>query len=125
MTEPTAVKLNDPRVVQLSNFLETAALSNGRIATVGPGASELLAQAILNWQQNMVYDRGSWITRADVENTPDFGEIEIRSIGNDEAFRLCHRPTGIVALAETRDQAWRELKARVREAAESEANDGE
>ncbi|MGR6579255.1 hypothetical protein ACT89R_01620 [Rhodococcus qingshengii] len=125
MTEPTAIRLDDPAVVQLANFLETAALSNGRIASVGPGASELLAQAVLNWQQNMVYERGSWITRADVENTPEFGEIEIRTIGNDEVFRLCHRPTGIVVLAETREQAWRQMKEQVRAAAESEANDGE
>lgn len=121
----TAIKLEDPRVIQLANFLETAALSNGRIANVGSGASQLLAQAVLNWQQNIVYDHGTWISRADVENTPDFGEIEVRVIGNDEAFRLCHRPTGIVTLAETRDQAWRELKDRVRAAAESEAPDGE
>lgn len=116
------IQLNDPRVQELTRFIETARLSDGRVLNVPVG--DRLAQAILNWQQNMVYDQGQWITRADLEHTPDLGgEVEIRTIGDNEAFRLMHRPTGIVALEETRDAAYRALKAKVRAALRDNENE--
>lgn len=119
------IRLDDPRVVDLGKFLQESKLSNGTVANIPGGVSELLAQAILHWQDNLVYDQGDWVSRSDIENTPGFGEIEIRTIGNEEAFRLCHRPTGIVALEETREAALRVLKSKVRAAAAKEATDGE
>lgn len=120
-------KLTDPAVQDLGSFLTAVPLSNGTVANLPGGQNGLtnhLAQAILNWQDNIVYDQGEWVTRFDIEATPDFGDIEIRSIGDDEAFRLMHRGTGIVALEETREAALRSLKHKVR-AHEREARDGD
>ena len=122
MPEPL-YKTTDPVVLDLGKFLEAVPLSNGTVANLPGGqngVTNVLAQAILNWQANIVYDQGEWVSRQDVENTPDFGEVEIRTIGQDEAFRLMHRATGIVALEETRDMAWRSLKNKVRAAARGE-----
>ncbi|OZC80177.1 hypothetical protein CH274_13145 [Rhodococcus sp. 06-418-5] len=116
MPEPK-FKATDPAVIDLGKFLEAAPLSNGTVANLPGGqngVTNVLAQAILNWQANVVYDQGEWVSRQDVENTPDFGEVEVRTIGQDEAYRLMHRATGIVALEETRDMAWRSLKEKVR-----------
>ncbi|OZC62159.1 hypothetical protein CH267_01040 [Rhodococcus sp. 06-621-2] len=122
---------SDPAVIDLGKFLEAAPLSNSTVANLPGGqngVTNLLAQAILNWQANIVFDQGEWVSRQDVENTPDFGEVEVRTIGAEEAFRLVHRETGIVALEETRDAAWRSLKQKVRAALRpggEESGDGE
>ncbi|WP_047888532.1 hypothetical protein [Rhodococcus sp. ARP2] len=114
--EPEAIPLSDPRVVQLGRFLQEAPVSNGGVAKIPEGQSELLAQAVLNWQDNLIYDGGQWLARAVVESSPEFGDVEIKSLGNDEAFRLVHRPTGITVIEETRRGAWAALTTKVREA---------
>lgn len=128
MTDKIEPKYNrgDPAVIDLGKFLEAAPLSNSTVANLPGGqngVTNLLAQAILNWQANIVFDQGEWISRQDVESTPEWGEVEIRTIGAEEAFRLVHRETGIVALEETRDAAWRSLKQKVRDAARRESEE--
>lgn len=114
MTEP--LMLTDPLVADLSAFLAQARLSDGRVFCIVPG--DRVAQAILNWQRDKVFDEieGDWIDRVDLAHTPDLGgDVEVKTIGAEEAFRLRHRQTGVVALEETREAAWRSLNRKVRE----------
>lgn len=106
--------LEDETVVELGKFLRAAPLSNGAVATVPAGQSELLAQAALNWLQNAVYEGGEWITRAELDYTPEFGEVEVTILGDDEAVKLRHRETGIIVLELDKPEAWASLKRRVR-----------
>jgi hypothetical protein len=120
MNEPVAdhFAIDDPSVVELGRFLQAAPLSNGAVANIPGGQSELLAQSVLNWFHNAVYEGGQWITRADLEATPEFGDVEVTILGDDEAVKLRHRETGIVALELTREEAWSALKDKVRKARE-------
>ncbi|MFI2216515.1 hypothetical protein ACH47B_06480 [Rhodococcus sp. NPDC019627] len=106
--------LEDETVVELGKFLRSAPLSNGGVATVPAGQSELLAQAALNWLQNAVFEGGEWITRAELDYTPEFGDVEVTILGDDEAVKLRHRETGIIALELDRPAAWATLKQKVR-----------
>ena len=117
--------LEDPTVLELGRFLRRARLSNGTEATIPAGMSELLAQAVVNWSANWVFDDGKWVTRADIEADPDFGDVEVTIIGDDEVVKLRHRVTGIVALAESKRDAWRELRAKVRAAGLKGGNSGD
>ena len=109
-------ELEDPTVLELGRFLRRARLANGTFATIPVGMSELLAQAVCNWFANWVFDDGRWVSRAAIEADPDFGDVEVTVIGDDEVVKLRHRVTGIVALAETKPDAWRELRDKVRAA---------
>lgn len=106
--------LDDENVAELGRFLQAARLSNGTVAQIPAGMSELVAQAVLNWFANQVFDDGQWITRADLENDPLFGEVEVTVLGDDEAVKLRHRTTGAVALGLTKPEAWRDLRDKVR-----------
>lgn len=119
-----AFTLDDETVVELGRFLRAAHLSNGSVAQIPGGQSELLAQACLNWLHNAVYEGGEWITRADLESTPEFGDVEVTILGDEEAVKLRHRRTGIVALELTKPEAWAALKKKVR-AAREVGHDGE
>jgi hypothetical protein len=116
----TAYGIGDPTVVRLGKFLRDTPLANGRRAPVPPGVSELLAQAICNYTQGLVYDldRQDWIALGDWEATPDLGDIQIEQIGG-EVVRMTHRVTGISVLGENHDDAWTQLKTRVRERTDS------
>ncbi|WP_037184827.1 hypothetical protein [Rhodococcoides fascians] len=111
--------LDDENTVELGRFLRAAPLSNGAVAQIPGGQSELLAQSVLNWLHNAVYEGGEWITRADLESTPEFGDVEVTILGDEEAVKLRHRRTGIVALELTKPEAWASLKDKVRKAREA------
>lgn len=110
----TAYELDDPAVVALARFLQAAPLSNG---TTTSGLSfemaSLLAQAVANWTQGLVWQDGDWIDRASFESLPDVGEVEITQIADGAVVKMVHRATGITALGESHDEAWRELKEKV------------
>lgn len=114
-------ELHDDNVVELGRFMQSARLSNGTIAGVPAGMSELLAQAVLNWFANRVFDDGVWVTRSDIESDPDFGEVEVTEYGEDgEVVKLRHRTTGVVALGTSKPEAWKQLKSKVRARANAE-----
>lgn len=123
-----AFTLEDDAVIELGRFLRSAPLSNGTAANIPGGMSELLAQAVLNWHANRVYDGQEWVTRAEIEASPEFGEVEVSKLGDDEAVKLRHRETGIVALDVDSAGAWRILTEKVRRArlaAREGGNDGD
>lgn len=121
---PDPFTLDDETVVEMGRFLRAAHLSNGSVAQIPAGQSELIAQACLNWLHNAVYEGGEWITRADLESTPEFGDVEVTILGDEEAVKLRHRRTGVVALELTKPEAWASLKQKVRAAREA-GNNGE
>lgn len=114
--------LEDETVVELGRFLRAAPASNGTVIGIPGGQSELVAEAVLNWLHNAVFEGGEWITRADLENTPDFGDVEVTVLGDDEAVKLRHRETGIIALELDKPTAWATLKQKVRAAREKDGN---
>lgn len=118
-------ELEDPNVLELGRFLRRCRLSNGTEAGIPAGMSELIAQAVLNWFANTVYDDGQWVTRADIDADPDFGEVEVTVLGDDEVVKLRHRETGVIALGLTKPDAWRELRTKVRAYRKGEHGDDE
>lgn len=114
MATRAAYALDDPTVEQLGRFLQAAPLSNG-VTTSGLGAdmARLLAQAVVNWAQGLVFSDGKWIERATFESLPDVGEVEIEELAGGQVVKMTHRATGITALGESHDQAWAELKRKV------------
>lgn len=123
MADP--LRRDDPAVLDLARFLEQARLADGKVVSIVP--AERIAQAILNWQRDLVFDEvsGEWIDRVDLAHTPDLGgDVEIKTIGDGEAFRLRHRPTGVVALEETREAAWKSLNRKVRAHLRTEEDHG-
>lgn len=107
-------ELDDPTVVALGRFLQAAPLSNGTTTSgLGPEIAALLAQAVTNWSQGLVFQDGSWIPRATFESLPDVGDVEITHIADGAVVKMVHRSTGTTALGESHDEAWMELKAKV------------
>lgn len=109
-----AYELDDPTVVALGRFLQAAPLSNG--TTTGGLSGEmaaLLAQAVANWAQGLVWQDGQWMPRAEFESLPDVGEVEIEKLADGQVVKMTHRTTGITALGESHDQAYTELKRKV------------
>lgn len=109
-----AYAVDDPTVTALGRFLQAAPLSNGTTTTgLGAELATLLAQAVVNYTQGLVWSDGQWIDRAVFESLPDVGEVEIEQLADGEVVRMRHRATGITALGESHDQAWQELRRKV------------
>ena len=109
-----AYALDDPTVQDLGRFLQSAPLSNGTTTTgLGADIATLLAQAVVNWSQGLVFQDGAWIERAVYERLPELGEVEIETLADGEVVKMRHRATGVTALGETHDEAWSELKRKV------------
>lgn len=108
--------LDDPWVVDLGTYMQDMPLSDGSRTRMFPGQVELVAQAILNWINGLVYDGGEWVPRAQIESVPDLGDVEITTLSDGIAVKMRHLPTGIVALGETAHDAWKELRRKVMEA---------
>ncbi|WP_458681961.1 hypothetical protein [Prescottella equi] len=106
-------ELDDPMVADLGQFLLSAPLSDGTRTRIPAGQSELVAQAILNWVNGLVYDDGEWAPRARFEVIQDFGEVEITTLSDGEAVKLRHLPTGVVALGADAPEAWKQLRIKV------------
>ena len=114
MTERKPYAVDDPTVRSLARFLEAAPLSDGRTTSgLASPTTDLLAQAIVNWSQGLVWSDGHWIERATYESTPDLGDIEIENIADGQVIRMTQRSTGISVLGETHDHAWAELRQKV------------
>ena len=115
MTDPYA--LEDQTVEALAKFLENTPLSNGGLAPIPSGISNLLAQAITNYSQGLVWDQDkrTWVQLAEWAKNPDLGDVDVRLIGEkpEQVVRMTHRVTGISVLAETTDDAWKLLKEKV------------
>ncbi|NKT72885.1 hypothetical protein GS875_05460, partial [Rhodococcus hoagii] len=92
------------------------ALSDGsRTRLYFPGQTELVAQAFLNWVNGHIFDDGEWVPRAQIESIPDFGEVEMTSLGDGAAVKMRHMPTGVVALGEDAHDALKTLRRKVME----------
>lgn len=112
--QPYAV--DDPAVAALGRFLQAAPLADGRTTTgLGSPTTDLLAQAVLNWLQGLVWVDGRWQPTAVWESTPDLGDIAVEEIADGRVVKISHRVTGLSALGETYDDAWTELKRKVRD----------
>ena len=106
--------VDDPTVVALGRFLQSAPLSNGTTTSgLGSDIAVLLAQAVCNWTRGLVFSDGQWIERSTFESLPDVGDVEIVSLADGQVVKMTHRSTGITALGESHDESWMELKRRV------------
>lgn len=115
--ERTPYELDDPTVTRLARFLSAAPLADGRTTTgLTSPTVDLLAQAVLNWIQGLVWsqDDADWIARAEFERLPDVGEVEVEEIAGGEVVRMTHRASGLSALGQTHNEAWAELRWKVR-----------
>lgn len=114
MTDRKPYAIDDPTVRALARFLEAAPLADGRTTSgLASPTTDLLAQAIVNWSQGLVWQDGKWGERTQWESTPDYGDIEIEQLADGQVVRITHRSTGISALGETHDEAWQDLKRKV------------
>lgn len=108
---------DDPTVEGLARFLENTPLSNGARAPIPPGISGLLAQAICNYTQGVVWDTDNhrWTDLTEWSRNPEIGDVDVKLIGNppDQVVRMTHRITNISVLAEDHETAWRLLKQKV------------
>lgn len=116
-------ELDDPMVEGMGRFLRDAPLSNGTLARIPAGHSELVAQAALNWLNLRVWDGGEWAPRAQIEAVPDFGDVEMTTLSDGEAVKLRHIPTGEVALGANAHEAWTALRRKVMEVSGAEGSD--
>ena len=109
--------IDDPTVEALAKFIENTPLSNGAYAPLPPGISNLVAQAICNYTQGVVWDREKrgWADLNDWAKNPEIGDVDVTLIGEepDRVVRMTHRVSGISVLAETPDEAWQLLKQKV------------
>ncbi|GAC71044.1 hypothetical protein [Gordonia soli] len=117
MTEekPKAYALDDPTVVRLGAFLRNTPLTNGQFAPIPDPLSEYVAQAVVNYTQGLVWsgETEQYIALGDWESTPDMGDVQVENISG-EVTRIVHRTTGISALGETPDEAWKLLREKVK-----------
>ncbi|AOE44376.1 hypothetical protein SEA_GHOBES_24 [Gordonia phage Ghobes] len=117
MSSKQAYAVHDPTVVDLAKFLEQTPLSNGASAPLPPGVSQLVAQAVCNYTQGLVWDRESrsWTDLDEWAKNPSFDDVTVRKLedGDDVVYRLTHRPTNLSVLAETPEEAWETLKEKV------------
>lgn len=111
MKNRQAYALDDPFVVSLGRFLQSAPMSDGRTTTgLGEPTTSLLAQAIVNWMQGLVWQDGRWVAVEKWETTPDLGDVAIEQIGDGAVVKITQRSTGLSALGESHEEAWTELK---------------
>ncbi|KXT55916.1 hypothetical protein Y710_16325 [Gordonia sp. QH-12] len=115
MTDQKAYAVDDPTVIRLGRFLRNAPLKNGTPAQVPAGISELLAQAVCNYTQNLVWDHEGqrYVELQKWESLPDLEDVAVETIGDNEAVRMIHRGTGLSALGEDYDDAWKQLREKV------------
>lgn len=117
-SERVPYELDDPVVARLARFLSATPLADGRTTTgLTSPTTDLLAQSVLNWLRGLVWDHElrKWIDRAVFERLPDVGDVEVEQIAGGEVVRMTHRTTGVSALGMTPDEAWAELRRKVRE----------
>lgn len=108
--------LDDPTVLRLGKFLRNTPLSNNQFAPIPDPLSELVAQAVCNYTQDLVWsgEAGDFVPLGHWEATPDLGDVQVEPVSG-EVTRMIHRVTGISVLGETPDQAWKLLREKVRQ----------
>lgn len=104
-----------PQVDALASFLTSAPLSNRTTARIDPGIANLLAEAIIRWQNGEVYDEGAWVDRGEVMPTPDAGEVRAETLADGAVIKLTHLPTGITTLGENPADAYADLRRKVQD----------
>lgn len=116
MTRPKSYGLDDPTVLQLGKFLQNTPLSNGAYAPLPDPISQYVAQAVCNFTQGIVWDaeKRDYVPLGDYETTPEFGDVQVEAIGGGEVVRMTQRSTGISVLGENYDDAWKQLRQRVK-----------
>lgn len=116
MSTPKPFTLDDPTVVRLGKYLQNTPLSNGAYAPLPSPISELVAQAVCNYTLGLSFDaeRRSWVPLGDWEATPDLGDVQVEPIAGGEVVRMIHRTTGISVLGENYDDAWKQLRQKVK-----------
>lgn len=117
--EPQPYALTDPTVQRLAKFLSKTPLSNGHLAPILDPMNGLLAQAICNYTQGLVWDvdADGWVSLGEWQADPEFGDVLIETVTEEGVTRMTHRVTGMSALGESPDDAWRQLRTKVRSAA--------
>lgn len=111
MTERKPYALDDPTVVALGKFLQAAPLADGRTTTgLTSPTTELLAQAITNWTQGLVWREDRWVDKALMESDPDLGDLEIEELADGQVIKMTQRSTGLSALGESHNEAWQALR---------------
>lgn len=110
--------LTDPTVQRLARFLSRAPLSNGQFAPILEPMNALVAQAVCNYTQGLVWDfeREEYAPLGEWEKDPEFGDLLVENVTADGVTRMTHRVTGISVLGESPDDAWRQLRDKVRSA---------
>lgn len=113
----TAYALDDPTVTRLGKFLARTPLSNGQFAPIPDPLCHLVAQAVANFSLGLAWDndRSEWIAIGDWESTPDLGEVQVDTVA-DQVTRITHRTTVMSALGESPEDAWSQLRRKVRAA---------
>lgn len=103
------------RVVSLGVFLRSAALSNGTRASIPDDIAGLLAEAVVHWEDGLVWSASGWVPLGETELDPDLGEVQVVTLGGGAVVKMTHIPTGCTALGEDSTSAWAELKRKVRD----------
>ncbi|MGO1827361.1 MAG: hypothetical protein ACTH0J_10570 [Corynebacterium variabile] len=105
----------EPKIKALGGFLTSAALRNGTTARMDPGVADLLAEAIIRWQDGDVWEAGRWTPRGEVMPTPDAGDVLVESLAEGLVVKMTHRPTGLVSLGEDVQETWNDLRRKVKD----------
>ncbi|WIC89794.1 hypothetical protein SEA_SAPO_23 [Gordonia phage Sapo] len=109
--------VDDPTVQSLGKFLENTPLSNGANAPLPPGVSTLVAQAVCNYAQGLVWEREarSYVDLGEWAKNPDLGDVQVKKLSDHDetVYKLTHGPTNLSVLAETPEEAWVALKKKV------------
>lgn len=117
-SERVPYELGDPVVARLGQFLTSTPLIDGRTTTgLTSPTTDMLAQSVLNWLRGLIWshDDDEWVSRAAFERMPDVGDVEVEQIAGGEVVRITHRSSGVSALGMTADEAWAELRRKVRD----------
>lgn len=109
--ERTPYQLNDPTVQALGKFLQAAPLADGRTTSgLTSPTTELLAQAVANWSQGLIWSEDRWIDKAVFDSLPDVGDVEIEELADGQVIKMTQRSTGVSALGESHNEAWQALR---------------
>lgn len=114
MDEPTGTEqVDDPRVKNLTRFLTRARLRNGTDCNLAEPVAELLAEAVVHFQDGETWGPKGWMPVGEVAVGPDARDVIVEHIADGQVVKLTHRPTSITALGETAPEAWDELNRKV------------
>ncbi|MEY8565213.1 hypothetical protein AALF15_01400 [Corynebacteriaceae bacterium 7-707] len=99
----------------LAGFLTRARLGNGTSVNMDPDSAGLLAQAIVHFQAGEVWQDGKWAPAGEVIPDPQAGDIRVEHLYDGAVVKMLHVPTGVTAMSESEDEAWDDLRRKVKE----------